>query len=232
MASLLAALGPLAAQQPRPAGRGGVTIAFLAATKFENGAQAVLRAGEEWRSEPFDVPVNHLGQPVGVAARALILEAANREVGRITLPEEGRTFVAILVPAAEKRWRALVVRTDDGTFRPGDLFIYNGSPTMVGGTLGTEKFALASGKSAQVRPKAKDDLHFFDVNLYFRQGEKTRVMSTTRWPVDDRSRGYVFFFTDPKSERITYRAVDEFVPPPPASGGGAGSGADTGTKPG
>jgi hypothetical protein len=202
--------------------RAGVSIAWVAATNFEGGAQAVLRGGDEWRSAPFDVPTNHLTEPIAVPVRAISIEAGGREVGKVSLPEEGRTFVAILVPAAENRWRALVVRTDDGTFRPGDLFLYNGSPTMVGGKLGKQDFSLTSGSSRSVRPKPDIGKPYFDVNLYFREDEKTRILSTTRWPVDDRTRGYIFFFVDPKAQRLTYRAVDEYVPPPAAGGGKPG----------
>ena len=44
-----------------------------------------------------------------------------------------------------------------------------------------------------------------------------RSYSTTRWPVDDKQRSYVFFFINPATKRLDYRAVDEFVEPEPAT---------------
>jgi len=34
----------------------------------------------------------------------------------------------------------------------------------------------------------------------------------TKWPESKHMRYYVFFYNDPKTKSITYRAVDEFVP--------------------
>jgi hypothetical protein len=38
-----------------------------------------------------------------------------------------------------------------------------------------------------------------------------------RWPLDEQIRSYVFFVQDPTG-RITYRAVDEFIPKDKAAG--------------
>jgi len=33
--------------------------------------------------------------------------------------------------------------------------------------------------------------------------------------VDEQSRSYVFFFKNPNTDHVEYRAVDEFIPPDP-----------------
>lgn len=44
-----------------------------------------------------------------------------------------------------------------------------------------------------------------------REAEGVRVLCITRWPEDKQARFYVFFYVNPDTKRITYRAVDEFV---------------------
>jgi len=40
-----------------------------------------------------------------------------------------------------------------------------------------------------------------------------RLISSTRWPVDGELRSYIFFFVNPETRRIDYRAVDEYIAP-------------------
>lgn len=47
----------------------------------------------------------------------------------------------------------------------------------------------------------------------------TESSATVRWPVDKQVRSYVFFVQDANG-RITYRAVDEFVPRDKPKAGG------------
>jgi hypothetical protein len=41
-----------------------------------------------------------------------------------------------------------------------------------------------------------------------------KALPTTRWPEDPLARFYVFFYMDPETKRIAYRAVDEFTESP------------------
>lgn len=46
-----------------------------------------------------------------------------------------------------------------------------------------------------------------------REKEGDKPLSIARWPVQKGSRMYVFFFLNPRSGKLDFRAVDEFVEP-------------------
>lgn len=104
------------------------------------------------------------------------------------------------------------MNTGDPSFKSGDIYFYNRTDKMVFGFVGTEKFILAPAKSTILRPKAARAEKFYDVGLGFREAEGDRVLATTRWPEDNQARFYVFFYVNSETNRIAYRAVDEFVP--------------------
>ena len=82
------------------------------------------------------------------------------------------------------------------------------------GMVGASKFALKAGQKSYLRPEKLDDnKRYHDVAIGVKGSEGDRVISTTRWPKSKTTRYYVFFYVNPKSGRITYRAVDEFIPP-------------------
>jgi len=82
------------------------------------------------------------------------------------------------------------------------------------GRVGTAKFELAPGKNTVLRPKGARAEKFYDVTLGVREKDGDRVLSMTRWPEDPLARFCVFFYVDPATRLVTYRAVDEFVEPP------------------
>ena len=63
------------------------------------------------------------------------------------------------------------------------------------------------------RPTGAKPENYYDVGFGVREKEGDRALSTTRWPVDPQQRSYVFFFVNPKNNRLDFGAVDEFVPP-------------------
>ena len=65
----------------------------------------------------------------------------------------------------------------------------------------------------QETPAPEGAKPYIDVAFGQRFEGQTRILNSTRWPVDNRNRGYVFFYFDAQGKRVTYRAVDEFVPP-------------------
>ena len=80
--------------------------------------------------------------------------------------------------------------------------------------MGSVKFVIGGSSGRIVRPEGAKAERYYDVGFGVREEQGNRMLSTTRWPVDDHSRSYVFFFQNPTSGRLDYRAVDEFVPPP------------------
>ncbi len=63
---------------------------------------------------------------------------------------------------------------------------------------------------AIARPAGARKENYYDIAFASREGTEERILSTSRWPVDEQIRSYLFFFED-ASGSITYRAVDEFV---------------------
>lgn len=194
--------------------RGKPEVRFLAERAPETLGPIVMVAGES-RSEPFDLPINSLSPPIEAPARTFGLRPESKELAlaSVTLPESGSSFIVILIPSPTQGFTPVVLASDDPKFRPGDVCFYNHSDKTVLGYVGSAKFTLGPAKSTILRPTGARPEKFYDVGFGVREKEGARALSTTRWPVEDTIRSYVFFFINPKTKRIDFRAVDEFVPP-------------------
>jgi hypothetical protein len=177
-----------------------------------------LRAGEAKTAE-FDLPANNVSDPVTVAGRGLVLKTVAKDLSlcAFTLPDAGKSFVVIFSPAKPAGYQAEVVRTDDPSFKRGDVFFLNRTEKTILGKLGTKALVLAPGKSAISRPVGATEGAYYDVAFAARDEAGDKLLSTVRWPLDEQIRSYVFFVQDPTG-RITYRAVDEFIPREKAGG--------------
>ncbi|MEO5713737.1 MAG: hypothetical protein ABIT37_09645 [Luteolibacter sp.] len=189
-------------------------IRFLAERSPKDIGKVVM-AIEEKRSEAFDLPSNYLSIPYNPPARTFSLRTTTPDVplATIVLPEDGKAFVVILVPAKEGGFKPIVIRSDDTGFRQGDVYFYNHCPKLVLGYVGTAKFSLEPAKGLVLHPGGARSENFYDVGFGVREEKGDRILSNTRWPVDDKVRSYVFFFVNPVTGRIDFRAVEEFIPP-------------------
>lgn len=190
-------------------------VRFLAERSPQQIGQVVMAAGEN-RSTPFDLPSNYLSSPLTPAARAFSLRAVTPDVAlaAITLPENGKSFIILLIPAKEGGFKPIVIRADDPSFKAGDVHFYNHTPKTILGYVGTAKFILEAEKGLVLHPTGARAENFYDVGFGVREEQGDRTLSQTRWPVDDKVRSYVFFFVNPSTNLLDFRAVDEFVPPP------------------
>lgn len=202
-----------------PSKKKGIEVRLLATGLLDKADEVVVRSADgEGQSEPVLLPTSNLSDPVAVAKRSLVLslppegdQEFGRTVGKVQLPQTGRRFLLLLVPAKEKQsYRIRVVRLDDPAFRPGHVCFFNLSPVLVGGELGKRKFSVAPGKLAFATPPAQRDLPYYQVRFFYKTKNQTRIFADTRWPFDDRARSYVIFFA--KGQRITYHSIDEVVP--------------------
>jgi hypothetical protein len=190
-------------------------VRFLAERSPQQIGQVVMAVGEN-RSTPFDLPSNYLSTPLTPTARTFNLRAVTPDVSlaSITLPEDGKSFIVLLIPAKEGGFKPIVIRSDDPAFKSGDVYFYNHSPKVILGYVGTAKFSLEAGKGMVLRPTGARAENFYDVGFGVREEQGDRTLSQTRWPVDDKVRSYVFFFVNPSTSLLDFRAVDEFIPPP------------------
>jgi len=176
----------------------------------------ILMTTSEIRSDSFVLPLNHLSAAQTAPARVFRLEPKDKPavLASVTLPEAGDDFIILLIPGMEKNFEAVVIPAKDDSFRPGDYYVHNVTKNEVSvlGLVGTTKFIVPPRKGKIVRPAGAREEGFYDVTLGVREGDSSRVISSSRWPVGKRMRTYIFFFDNPRSDGIAFRAVDEFVP--------------------
>lgn len=194
---------------------GKLEIRFLA-ERIPNNLGQVALVAEEAQSASFDLPMNNLSPPQTPPARAFRMLAVdhNHPIASIALPEEGDSFVVLLITSPKGGYNPVVMPYWNPKFRPGDFYFHNITDKTMLGFVGTSKFVLPAGRSTILTPKGARNEKFYDVGLGIREEEGDRVLATTRWPEDKLARSYVFFYMDPETKRITYRGVDEFVEPP------------------
>lgn len=217
----LSLLGPLVfsafATAQKPDEKGISIRLFAVAANPNQGKVCLFTAGK--RGEAFELPTYNLSDPQSVAAREIQLilssaptDAPPRPVSTIRLPDTGRDFRVILVPATADSYQAVIVRGDDPAFGNGDAFFINLSSHHILGIIGTTKLELKSGARETIRPTGASDGSFYQVKFARLENEKALPVADTRWPVLRNNRSFLIFYNG-KDGLPTYRAVDEFLDP-------------------
>lgn len=189
----------------------------FAAQRLPQGLGEVVMVAEEAQSDPFRLPKNNLSVSQEAPGRQFVIvpEGSKTKLATVQLPQAGKDFVVLLVVGdATTPFKPVVIPAKDGSFKPGEVYMFNASKAKtVLGQVGTSKFVIAPAKGQVVRPAGPEgEGRYYNVLLGFRQATGNKVISTSRWPVDDRMRSYVFFYDDPKRGSVDFRAIDEFVP--------------------
>lgn len=201
--------------------KGEFEVRFLA-ERIPNNLGKVVLANAEARSDPFDLPMNNLSPPQKPPTRVFSVWAVDKNVSIATvkLPEEGNSFVVILLPTAKGVYSPMVIPFENPNFKGGDIYFHNNANKPVLGLIGKTKMSLAPGKGSVITPSGFGNDKFYYVMLGVREAEGNKVIKSMKWPSSKTMRNYVFFYVDPNKNRITYRAVDEFIIPPKAPAGG------------
>ncbi len=204
---------PLSAQT---AGGKGLQVRLLAERTPKDLGAVVLVAGEK-TSDPFVLPVNHVSEPIKAPARSFGLKPADAatELAKVELPEEGDQFIVLLLPSKEGGYESVVIPAVNEKFKIGDVYFHNHSNKGVMGYVGDARFALLPGKGTFLRPKGPVNGKYYNVGFGVREETGDRTISKTRWPIDKGIRSYIFFFVNPETGKVTYRAIDEPVTPSP-----------------
>lgn len=213
---ILALVLPVTAQdKPSSKAAGSLQVKFLAEQAPESLGNVFLQLGEKEKSPGFALPTNHLSEPVVVAVRIMVLKTLDKEIPlcTINLPDAGSEFAVILVTAKPAGYQPIVVRTDDPSFKAGDVLFINRSEKTVLGKLGTTPLILKPGETAKSRPSGPIDNTYYDIAFATREETGDKILSSSRWPIDNQLRSYLFFFTNAQG-RTTFRAVDEYLTPP------------------
>lgn len=162
------------------------------------------------------LPVSYLSAAQNPPERVFALWSATKNLAltNIALPEQGDSFIVLLFPANEGGYKHVVISDNNPDFKPGDIYFYNQADKTVMGFVGNAKFTLDPAKGATLKPAGPSgDGAYYDFGLGVREKEGDRPLSVARWPIQKGSRMYVFFFLNPRSGKLDFRAVDEFVEP-------------------
>ncbi|MES2923822.1 MAG: hypothetical protein V4819_19870 [Verrucomicrobiota bacterium] len=213
---LLALLSPVLAQDKiSTKAAGGLQVKFLAEQAPESLGNVFLQFGDKEKSADFTLPTNRLSDPVAVEVRVMVLKTLDKAIPlcTITLPEVGSEFAVVLVTTKPAGFKPIVVRTDDPSFKAGDVLFINLTEKTVLGKLGTTPLVLKPGETAKSRPSGAIDNTYYDIAFATREETGDKLLSSSRWPIDNMLRSYLFFFTNAQG-RTTFRAVDEYLTPP------------------
>lgn len=199
----------------QPVGGAKLKVRFLAERAPAEIGQVMLVA-KEAKSALFELPVSYLSAPQTPPQRVFALwsTAKNVSLTNIALPETGNSFIVLLFPANEGGYKHVVISDNNPEFKPGDIYFYNQADKTVMGFVGSAKFTLEPAKGTTLRPtNPSGDGAYYDVGLGVREKEGDKPLSIARWPVQKGIRMYVFFYINPRSGKLDFRAVDEFVEP-------------------
>ncbi|RYD48528.1 MAG: hypothetical protein EOP83_26395 [Verrucomicrobiaceae bacterium] len=108
------------------ASKGDLKVRFLAERVPADLGQVVM-ATEKAKSTSFDLPVRNLSEPQAAPARVFaVKQATGKEapLATVTLPDAGKSFVVILIPAATG-YKSVVIAGADPSFKQGDVYFYN-----------------------------------------------------------------------------------------------------------
>ena len=214
----LALLAPLAAQEKNPEKPKDSSIQVrLLAEAAPEALGKVFLAEEKTKSQPVTLPTNQLSDPIPVASRVMVLKTVDKEIPlcTITLPETGKSFAVVLVTAKPAGYSPIIVRTDDPSFKSGDVFFINRSEKTILGKLGNTPLILKPSEAKKDHPTGPVDNTYYDIGFATRDESGDKLISSSRWPIDNQLRSYVFFFTNAQG-KTTFRAVDEYIVPPVA----------------
>lgn len=176
----------------------------------------VLAAGDE-RTDSFNIPDNGFSLPIAppTADCGFVLGIADgdgvRRLADVRLPEDGRRFLVLMLPAGNGSVRPMVIRADDPGFRAGHVMILNLAPQPLAADLGGQRLEFAPGSRTVFRPRREGNLANYQVRFYHMQDGAPSVFAATLWPYFEGKRAYVFLHMDPRRGAPTFRAIDEFT---------------------
>jgi hypothetical protein len=201
--------------QAEPSSGKKVEIRFLAERVPAELGKVQLVSKKE-KCAPFDLPISFLSPPLTAPERAFSLFSSekNLSLANITLPEEGDAFIVLLFPSEKGGFKHVIISDKNANFKAGDFYFYNQANATVMGFVGNAKFTLAPANGTIVRPtKPSGDGAYYDIGLGVREKDGDKPLSVARWPVQKGIRTYVFFFINPRSGKLDFRGVDDFIEP-------------------
>jgi len=164
------------------------------------------------RSVAFDLPMNNLTGPLITPGRKFFITQIDKTqpLATVSLPETGSDFIVLLL-IGETGFTPVILPDNDVSFKPGDIYLHNTSAIQIFGQVGTIKVALNPGQGQILKPAGAVNDAYYSVAFAVKEKKRARYLTTSRWPATDRTRVYVFFYDDPRNQRVSFRAVDELI---------------------
>lgn len=134
-------------------------------------------------------------------------------VGRVSLPESlGNRVLLIALPAAKSGYRFLPISDKRVAFKAGQIKFVNLTGVTVAGKLNAQKIKIAPHATSPGRSFSKEvKSHSFPVEFYYDKNKKWKPFSSSYWLHDPDVRSIVFFYLDPKTERLRIRSISETI---------------------
>jgi hypothetical protein len=189
-----------------------IKVRFIA-EKLTMDRNQVRLADGEWSSGGFDLAANNLTPPQQVPVRTfqILTYEEGAELSTVQLPEEGSSFVVLLVMNSDGTYNSVVIKHDDPQFQSGDIYFYNNTDRTLIGSVGVSEIVLSPKGEAMLSPEGAKDNSYYDVTWAVEENGGRHVFDNSRWPKDEKVRSYVIFYLDSRNRKVSYRAVGEFV---------------------
>jgi hypothetical protein len=204
---------PCAIQNARGAGKSekGITLRLLASEITKEPTKVFLQTKES-KSEVLDLPSSGFSEPIAVSARSVELKAPESDAPlcNVILPDEGKSFAVVLASEKPAELVPFVVRLDDASFKAGDYYFINRSAKTVVLRLGGNEVVVESGNGVKSRPTEPIHNNHYNITMSERSDAGDKIFASTRWPVENTTRGYVIFLSKPNG-KTSYRSLDQAV---------------------
>ena len=224
-AVLIAHSSVVSAQEPEQ-----VTLRFLSFPKNAAPEPVELVTGE---GEVIEVktPTNALSEPYKVKRLATWsfgkLEAAAGKDGKPSFNSYGSApsiaspdqIILLIRKGKENKEGLQVIPIDNNSnnFGGGKFFFMNAARVDIAGMLGGTKFSLKPGNQTIIEPKEKTRREGttsdgFFTEFYFRKEEEARPFFSSTGPHNEKARRRVFFYHDPKHDRLRMHTIRDYIP--------------------
>ncbi len=109
-------------------------------------------------------------------------------------------------------FEVFTVNNENKSFGGGKFLFVNTANTKIYGIIGTKKVILKPNKLTIIEPiPEKANKRVCYVKLFHAVNNKAKPFLSTKWPVNIATRGLIFFYNDPKSKRIRYHSIRDFL---------------------
>lgn len=208
---------PPDATKPRPTH----TLRIALADARSPLRELVIQSGEKV-FQPAKVNPFQISEPLTLKVMPELLKFFAK--GAVEAAESAEALASVAVPAGLHY--ALVVLApkgngntpalhafliNEGDFPDQSIWFLNGSTNQVAIQIAADKHTIAAGGAELVQPKLKGT-DALSVQAFFYEKDKWQIFSSTRWMLPSGQRHLVFFHVNPRTLRMDYNSLTDFIP--------------------